>query len=229
MKRALLLFWFAAAASAFGGLAFDETSKSAAVPQDAQSTTFDFTFTNTGDKPVKIDRYDAGCTCVTVALQGGKLSYKPGEKGVLRAVYDVTAFSGKNSREVKIWLDGAPEAKPSTVLSLQVDIPTPVLMEPKTLIWEAGSAPDSKTTTITVSGDQPIRALRASSGEGKFSTELKTIEEGRKYELVVTPRSTGELGAASIRVNTDSTNKKYEVLMAFAAVRKAGDKILEQP
>ncbi|MDB6078169.1 MAG: hypothetical protein JWO82_1916 [Akkermansiaceae bacterium] len=229
MKRALLLCWLAAAPCAFAGLTFDETTKSAAVTDDALASTFDFTFTNTGDQPVKIDHYDAGCPCVSVALQGGKVYYKPGEKGVMRAVFDVSAFSGKTRKELKIWLDGAPEAKPSNTLTLQVDIPTPVVLEPRTLVWEIGSAVESKTAVITVSGGQPIRALRVSSGDDKFITELKTIEEGRKYELVVTPKSTQAAAVASVRVNTDSSAKKYEVLMAFAAVKAPADQIRDEP
>jgi hypothetical protein len=49
---------------------------------------------------------------------------------------------------------------------------------------------------------------------------LKTVEEGKKYDLVVTPGSIDAPGLAVIRIETDCGISKHRVQQAFAVVRK---------
>jgi hypothetical protein len=223
MKRALLC-WLAAGIPAFAGLTFDEASKQVDTSVDADSVTLDFPFVNSGETPVTIDRYDAGCKCVGVSLKGGKKFYKPGEKGIMRAEFDLSALSGVVHKQIRLWLDGAPEPKPSNVVDVHVNIPVLMEVEPRTVIWETGSIAEAKTVLITVKGDDPIRITSISDGTSKFQRELKTLEEGRKYELAITPNSTESPSFGTFRLETDSPAKRYKVQQVYVFVTKPGVK-----
>ena len=53
-----------------------------------------------------------------------------------------------------------------------------------------------------------------------FSHELKTIEKGKKYDLVVTPLEVNTPGMSVIRIETDCPIPKHRVQQAFAVLRK---------
>ena len=50
--------------------------------------------------------------------------------------------------------------------------------------------------------------------------EVKTLEEGKHYELLVTPAETKDPGLAIIRIETDCEIKRHQVLQAFAVIRR---------
>jgi hypothetical protein len=66
----------------------------------------------------------------------------------------------------------------------------------------------------------PIRVTGVSSSSPAFKPELKTLEEGKSYELVVTPTTIQTPGLGILRIETDSANAKHRFHQAFAVVRK---------
>lgn len=58
------------------------------IPQ-GKPVTFEFVFTNTGKEPVLITDVKAGCGCTTPDYS--KSPVKPGEKGIVKAVYNAAA------------------------------------------------------------------------------------------------------------------------------------------
>ena len=68
----------------------------------------------------------------------------------------------------------------------------------------------------------------ASSAEVPFTillpafvtSELKTVEEGKRYDLVVTPTNLDAPGIGVFRIETDCAIKKHRIQQAFAIVRK---------
>ncbi|MEI6177878.1 MAG: DUF1573 domain-containing protein [Verrucomicrobiota bacterium] len=202
------------------GLDFTETRKELHAPEDAKVVTTDFDFTNHTDKPVTIRKYDAACSCIAVKIQGGKLRYEPGESGVVRTEFDMGNFYGTVDKTVLIWQDDDPEAKPSITLTAHVIIPTLVSIEPKTLKWEVNGKPDPQTIRINMAYTKPIKIVSVSSTSEAYSHELKTIEEGKSYELVVTPLDLKTPGLAIYRLTTDCAIDKFKVQQAFAQVRR---------
>jgi hypothetical protein len=49
---------------------------------------------------------------------------------------------------------------------------------------------------------------------------LKTIDEGKLYELVVTPEDISTPGLAILRIETDCAVERHRIQQAFAVVRK---------
>ena len=211
-----------------GELAFESKLEEVEVPLDGRRVTADFKFENKTDKDVAIAKYNATCSCMTVQVKGGKLSYAPGESGVIRGVFDMGNFSGTVDKSVQIWLDDDPENAPSVVLTARINIPVLVEVEPKTLRWDVGGDTKSQTISITMHHDEPIHVTSVNSANPHFNLELKTIEDGAKYELQVTPTDAGEQRIGLISIETDCKVKRHATQRAYTIVRSPGVTVKEQ-
>jgi hypothetical protein len=203
-----------------GGLEFTETLKEVDAGADATLVTTEFSFTNKGDKPASITKSDSGCSCLKIEISGGKLKYAPGESGVVRTTFEMGNFSGTVDKMVALWIDDDPVDNPSTRLTVRVHIPVLVELEPKTLKWDLGTKADPQIIRIQMAEGKSIRVTGVTSSSVSFACELKTVEKGEKYDLIVTPRNIDTPGMTVIRVETDCAISKHRVQQAFAVVRK---------
>jgi len=220
MKQALAI-WFALAALIHAAtLDFKEMSKEINAPADVLTVTADFEFTNNSDKPITITKSDPGCSCVSVQVSEGKLRYGPGESGTLRAKFDMTNFSGTVDKMILLFLNDDPADKPSQILKLKVNIPVLVGVEPKTVKWDLGAKAEPKTIQIKIIEGQTIHVTAIKSSSDAFTCVLKTVADGRHYELVVTPRDMNAPGIGVFRIETDCKVQKHKVQQAFGVVRK---------
>jgi len=219
--KTVFTLWLAMAALAAAGLEFPETLKEIHASVDATKVTADFSFTNRGDKPVTILKYQSACaSCMAVRIKDGKLRYAPGESGLIQADFEVGNFAGTVDKTVAIWLEGDPESDPSLKLTVRVHIPVLVAVEPKTLKWELGGHTPPQTIRITMNDTRPTRVTRITCSNEAFKTELKTIEEGKVYEIAVTPGDTDKPAMGILRIETDSKTDKQRLQQAFVVVRK---------
>ena len=69
----------------FGELAFETNEISMTLPPDKDRLSVEFPFKVKGAKPVTIKEYQAACSCLSAEISGnGKLTWRPGESGVVR-------------------------------------------------------------------------------------------------------------------------------------------------
>lgn len=202
------------------GLEFKTPLQEIHAQADAKIVTAEFEFTNHSDKPVQIRKFDAGCSCMSVKIKDSKLNYAPGESGLLRADFEMGNFSGTVDKMVAVWLDNDAPSEPSTKLTVRVHIPVLVSLEPKTLVWALNSEAAPQTIRITMNQEQPIRVTAVNSSSPAFQHELKTIEEGKSYELIVKPLEISSPGMGILRIETDCQIDKHKLQQAFAVVRK---------
>lgn len=202
------------------GLEFDKALKELDVPPTENTVSTDFTFTNSSDKPVKITKYDAACSCMSLQVKGGKLLYAPGESGVLRATFEMGNFSGVVDKALQLWLDDDPETKPSVVLTVRVKIPVLVEIEPKTLRWELDAQAEPQTVKITMNYEEPIEVLNVATNNDSFSATLKTVEAGKSYEVEVVPLKTDRPALSIIKVATNCPIERHATQRLFAIVRQ---------
>ena len=200
-------------------LKFAETLREVHAPAEAKTVTTDFTFTNHSDKPVIISRYESACSCMKVEISDAKLRYAPGESGTIRAEFDMGNFSGEVDKTIGIWLDGDAKDKPSVTLTARVHIPVIVKIEPKTAKWTLKDKAKPQTIAITMHDTQPVRITKVSSSSENFRHELKTIVDGKSYELVVTPINLTTPTLAIFRIETDCRLSKHKIQQAFAVIR----------
>jgi hypothetical protein len=201
------------------GLTFEKTLIEFHPKPDVTKVTADFAFRNDGDKPVRIANYDAACSCMHVGVSEGKLDYAPGEAGVIRAVFNLAGYYGIVDRVVALWLDGDPPEAPSARLTVRTHIPQLITIEPKTLSWDLNQLPIPQTITVKMDPDTKIHILGVQSSSENFTVESKTLEAGRKYEVIVTPKSTEVPGITAIRIDTDCEVESQRSQSAFGVIR----------
>lgn len=220
MKFAFVVLFSLPALVQAGGLEFKELTKKQDAALDATTVVTEFPFTNTSGKTIAITKADPTCSCLKVEISGGKLKYAPGESGVIRTSFDVGNVTGDVEKGVAVFVDGDPESKPSLYLTVDIHIPVLVELEPSTLSWVMGDKPESKTIHIQMADGNRINVVGIKSSSESFTCELKTIEKGSKYELVVTPKVMDTPGLGIFRIETDSTISKQKVRQAFASVKR---------
>jgi len=201
------------------GLTFEKTLMEFHPKADQTHLTADFAFRNDGDKPVRIAKYDAACACMNVGVSNGKLDYAPGESGVIRAVFRLAGYYGTTDRVIALWMDGDAPSEPSSRLTVRAHIPQLVRIEPKTLSWELNQDPAPQSLMVEMDPDKKIHVTGTQVTSANFTVELKTHEEGRKYEVVVTPKSTASPAITAIRIDTDSDVETQRSQTAFGVVR----------
>ena len=122
---------------------------------------------------------------------------------------------------VALWIDDDAADKPSTRLTVRVHIPVLVGLEPKTVKWELGAKADPQIIRIQMAEGAPIHVTGVTSSSDSFACELKTVEEGKKYDLIVTPRTLDAPGMSVIRIETDCAVSRHRTQQAFAVMRKS--------
>lgn len=204
---------------AWAGFAFESETVERVASPDSDSVLAEFSFTNRSNKSVTIARYDSACSCMGVKVVEGKMTYKPGETGVLQARFAVGNFSGTVDKTVVLWLEGDQPAKPSHTLTVRVKIPVLVEVEPKTLSWAFGADKEVKVIDIKMSEAHPAKVTKVAASSPEFRHELVTVEEGKHYQLKIEPMDTGVRGLAVFRIETDIDVARQRIQQAFAVVR----------
>ena len=223
--KLLIAIWLTLAAFAHAtGLEFEQLVTEVSAPADATTVTADFKFTNKSDKPVTISKSDPGCSCLKVQVAEGKLRYAPGESGLIRTTFEMGNFSGTVDKMVALWLDDAPDTSPTMRLTVRVHIPVIVSVESepgkKTLQWEIGGKLEPQVIHIVMAEGHTIHVTGVTASSHAFGHTLKTIEDGKKYDLIVTPLEIDMPGMSVIRIETDCPIPKHRTQQAFAVLRK---------
>lgn len=221
MKRVFAAFFLALVLPlAAGSLTFEKTTVEKETAFDATTAEFDFKFKNEGTEPVIIEELRPSCECLKLAIKGGMV-IAPGKEGVIRATMDTAALTGTVDKGAGVFLKGDPRQKPSYMLTARVKIPELVSVEPKALLWDIGEKPLPKKVTVTMSGTSPIKVTSVTGADQKFTQEWKAIEEGKKYEVTVTPVSTEKAATGVIHLDTDCTYPRHKSHNIFAVVKPA--------
>lgn len=219
--RSIALIWLLAVFfAAAEGLEFPSKVLEATAKPDANEVVFDFPFSNKSGKHLIIDKLVPNCSCLGLSIKGGKMAYAPGEEGVLRATMDITNLSGDVEKAAAVFLNGDPEIKPSSMLTVRAHIPVLVEVSPKTVRWNIGEKPDPKIVKVTMHHDKPIRVLSVNSAKDLFRYRVKTIEDGRQYELEITPGDTTKPDLQVFEIVTDCAIKRHKAAQAYADVYK---------
>lgn len=201
-------------------LEFDSMLKEVHLAADADEVTMEFHFENKSDREVVIQKADVPCNCMQVTIQGGKLNYEPRAKGIIRVRYDMKTFTGTVDKSVMLYVDKDPKDEPSFILTTRIHIPVLIETDPKPVKWLLGEEPKEKIVTITMKHSDPIRVLRVTGMADGMRYELRTVEEGRIYQLAITPKDTKVPALATFRIETDCAIEKHRVQQVFAVIRR---------
>ena len=202
-------------------LKFETKLREFTVAADAATVVAQFPFKNESKEEVEIVEYTAACSCITASINPkGKLKYAPGESGIIRAEFELSALAGTVEKSVALRLNGDREDEPSVTLVTRITIPVLVEVEPKTLTWSIGEGVKPKTVTLTMHHDEPIHVVSLNAQDKRFSQELKTIEDGKKYEIIVTPTATDAAAMGVVHIETDCKLTRHRSQRLFMVVRR---------
>ena len=182
-------------------------------PEDETIST-EFVFHNKGTKPVKVLKIDSACSCLSASLD--KAVYQPGEKGVGKADFKVSSFTGRQEKSVHVQTDDP--AQSEWVITFALDIPEIIKIEPKTLQWWLGDPAEPKITRVTMTGSEPMKITKITSTREQVQFSFKEITPGKEYEVTVTPNSTSEIMLGALKIETDSKIPKYQRQLSFFSV-----------
>jgi uncharacterized protein DUF1573 len=211
MRMLLLTGVWAVAAALQAGLTLDQNPLQLFPKPEDEEIESAFTFTNTGDKPLRVTGLESSCSCLEASLD--KAVYQPGEKGTGKAKFKVSSFTGKNEKVLHIYTDD-PGAK-DVVLTAVIDVPVVVQVEPRLVEWVIGDKPEPKQFTVKMIGPDEIHIRQVSSTREVVKAEFAEIKPGREYQITVTPTATTDIIVGAVRIETDSKIPKYQRQLAF--------------
>jgi len=146
-----------------------------------------------------------------------KLKWEPGGKGVIKARFDTSKFLGTVDKAIELKLKGKKEP---IILTVRVHIPHLVKLEPSTLKWNTGEEAEEKVIKITMDHTSPIKILSHSANNEKtYPYTLKTIKEGKEYEIRVKPTDTSQSGMGVISLRTDCEIGKFKRANVYVVTR----------
>ena len=202
----------------YGQMIFEKSLIEVQAKPDDELVSAAFHFTIQGKDPVTITEYEAACSCLSAEIsEGGKLVWKPCEKGVVRGKFKMGTFKGTVDKHIVLRIKG--RARPLT-LTVRVNIPVLFNIEPPTLFWDLNGPPQPKSFKIKVKHDKPIKITEISGTNEQFTHEVKTIKEGWAYEIVVTPKTVAKRAFGLLRIRTDCEFKKHQSCQGFLVVRR---------
>lgn len=180
-----------------------------------------FVAKNTGNAPVRITKLDSSCSCLKVESEADTVP--PGGQTTISAVFDIARLSGDAEKRVFVTTD-IPDSL-EQVLLVKVNVKPIVTLEPSSLEWPRGGEPKPLEAVFRVVREKPIRILEAVSSRETVTCELRTIEEGREYRLILTPQSTADVLLGLVRIKTDCEIEEQQQQLLFFVVQ---DRVVEK-
>ena len=173
---------------------------------------------NSGNKTVRIINLEPTCHCLDARASGDQIA--PGATVIVEADFSLEKLVGISEKMIIVHTDD-PDAS-EIRLGVQVQVDPIYSIEPLTLDWKVGEDPKPKEIVFKVVRDEPIKIEDVQhSRESVFTVEVRTIEPGREYRLVLTPNSTEKELLGFVKVFTDCEIDKYaRELMYFKISRK---------
>jgi hypothetical protein len=219
MPRSILIaFALVLPAQIFAALSWDSTVYKADALFTDTSTQAVFHFTNTGRTAVAITNMESSCGCTTAAMD--KNLYAPGESGEIRARF--TYGDRVGAQHKVLFVDMQEGGETSTAqLELFVNIPESVTVNPRIQFWRAGDAPDARPVMIELAQGFPGKptSARMYSRDSNFSITQPRMTGPGKYELDITPLSTGEAQTEAGEIVVEIPGKEPRKILFYVSIR----------
>ncbi|MCP5523349.1 MAG: DUF1573 domain-containing protein [Verrucomicrobiales bacterium] len=166
----------------------------------------DFEFVNTGDQVLEIRSVQTSCGCTTAADY--ERSIAPGARGRIPVILRTTGFTGPLHKTITV--NSTAVREPTVVLQLTGEAWVPVAVSPPYLYFPqvTGGAPAAaRTARITSNVESPLHILSTQVEPDSFKAVLRTVEEGKVFELEVTPVGEFKPGATQGLVRLETNQK----------------------
>lgn len=173
-----------------------------------------FTFTNNGQKPVKILEVESNCDCLDAAAD--RAIYPPGATGVIKTNFHVGDRLGLYERRIKVVTDESPEP---VRLLVRIEVPEIVQLSPRSVAWKLNEPAVEKMVELAVIPDVTVKFTQVLPTSGDFAARLETIESGRRYRVYLKPPATTHPANAAFRIFGRATSGQEVIVSAYGNVR----------
>lgn len=178
-----------------------------------------FRFANEGDRTLEIAGVQMAPPLTVTRLSA---RVNPGETGTLTVRLGTPRPAGEFKSPVVLrFKDETVEPKIFLVAGRIVE---PIGLEPYGAFFVAARRGETRTASIDIVNhlDEPLEILRVESPSTRFSTELRTLEAGRRYRLSLTLKGEGPAGKQqdTITVLTSSTRQPRLAIQANTLIRE---------
>jgi Protein of unknown function (DUF1573) len=211
----VLLFFLCLVAPAFAQLKWDQPQQVFTPNPGEKTVTARYRFTNTGASPVSIIGVRPSCGCTTATL--AKKDYAPGESGEIEAKLIFAGHVGHQEKWIYVTTNVA--GSEPALLSLAVDIPPEVTIQPEFVMWRIGDPLESKTMRVMIPEGIPTRMIAAQADNPTMQVGLREVQAGKEWEVKVTPTSTREAVKAVVTIRSDYPAGNPATYSAYARVQ----------
>lgn len=173
-----------------------------------------FEVTNQGGTPRKVKRLESTCACLSVTLDQNPIPANG--KATITGVFEIEKLHGKSERKINVIIEN--QSRP-VFLTTRIDSDPLYLLEEPMTTWKVGGKADPKTVKFRVQRKEPIRVLSAESKREEVAAKVITIEEGRAYDIVLTPESTESSLLGIVRITTDCEIESYARPLAYFSIQ----------
>lgn len=177
----------------------------------------DFIVTNTGTAVLEITDVKPGCGCTTAGAWDKQI--QPGQTGRIPVQLNPANFSGMVTKPITVTCNDPAQAMHS--LQLKAEIWKPIDVQPSYVHFmsvEEESTNEVKTVRISNRTEEMMKLEPPQSTNPAFKTELKTVQPGKEFELLVSYAGpvSNNTPQGYITVKTSSTNMPVINVTAYA-------------
>ncbi len=186
---------------------FSETVHDFGKVKSSEVLRHDFIITNTGSALLEITDVKPGCGCTTAGTWDKQI--QPGQTGKIPLQLNPANFSGMVTKPITVTCNDPAQGTHS--LQLKAEIWKPIDVQPNYVHFmpiEEDPTNETKVVRITNRTEEMIKLETPQSSNPAFKTELKTIQPGKEFELLVNyvgPISNG-MPQGFITIKTSTTN-----------------------
>jgi hypothetical protein len=211
----VLLFFLCLAAPAFAQLKWDQPQQVFTPKPGEKTVTARYRFTNIGASPVSILDVRPSCGCTTATL--AKKEYAPGESGEIEAKLNLAGHVGHQEKWIYVTTNTVGEEP--ALLSLTVDIPPVVTIQPEFVMWRIGDPLEPKTMRVLIPDGIPTKLVAAQADNPTMQVRLREVQAGKEWEVKVTPTSTREPVKVVVTIRSDYPAGNPATYSAYARVQ----------
>jgi hypothetical protein len=198
----------------FAQLKWDQPRQKLSVKPGDEAVTAKYRFTNEGTSPVTIVDVRPSCGCTTATL--AKKRYAPGESGEIDAKMNFAGHTGHQEKWIYVTTNVA--GKEPMLLTLAVDIPPDVTIEPEVVMWRIGDPVTPKTIRVVVPDGFPTKIVAVQTDNPAIQVQLQA-QAGNRWEVKVTPTRTNSLAKAVVSIRSDYPAEHPVTYSAYARVQ----------
>ena len=195
-------------------LAWPATELKLVVQPNQLSVSGEFRFANKGAEAVRILSVAPSCSCLK--LEFPREAIQPGSGGAIIAEYEIGGRTGHQEAKITVTCSDAPDRP--TVLTLSVNIPEEVSLQPRFVYWQRGEPAEKKSLEIVVADPKKYSVESARCADPAFVVALEPGVTPGHYRLSIKPADVTRPAQAVVRIEL-RTEGRLETRVAYVAVK----------